>query len=80
MIKSIKDKRKVGIEIDLTGPDGNAWFLMGTTRNLIKELNKLRGNIYLNEAEIMADMMSGDYEHLLEVMEKHFGHIITMYR
>jgi hypothetical protein len=80
MIKSIKDKRKDKLEIDLTGPDGNAFFLMGTARGLIKELNKLRGNKYLDEDGIMADMMSGDYEHLLEVMEKHFGHIITMYR
>ena len=80
MIESIKNKKSTKLEIDLTGPDGNAWFLMGTARNLIKELNKLRGNKYLDEEEIMADMMSGDYEHLLEVMEKHFGHIITMYR
>jgi len=80
MIESIKNKKSTKLEIDLTGPDGNAWFLMGTARNLIKELNKLRGNKYLDEEEIMADMMSGDYEHLLEVIEKHFGHIITMYR
>jgi hypothetical protein len=80
MIKSINEKKSTKLEIDLTGPDGNAWMLMGIARSLIKELNKLRGNEYLNEKEILADMKSGDYEHLLEIMEKHFGHIITMYR
>jgi len=34
----------------------------------------------LNASEISADMMSGDYEHLLSVMEKHFGDHIIMYR
>jgi len=78
-IKSIKDK-KGKIEIDLTGPNGNAFSLMATAKQLTKTLNGRRGNEYLNWEDIQSDMISGDYEHLLEVMEKHFGHIITMYR
>jgi hypothetical protein len=78
-IKSIEDKH-TGIEIDLTGPDGNAFALMATAKSLTKLLNERRGNTYLDWKEIQADMMSGDYDHLLEVMEKHFGHIITMYK
>lgn len=78
-IRNIEDKQGP-IEIDLTGPDGNAWALMGIAKQLCKLLNKRRKGEYSNFEEIQADMMSGDYEHLLEVMEKHFGHIIVMYR
>ena len=74
MIKSIKEKNsKSKIEIDLTGPDGNAFTLMGYASDLCKQLG-------MNKTPILNDMMSGDYEHLLSVMEKHFGNYIIMYR
>jgi hypothetical protein len=74
MIKSIKEKNsKSKIEIDLTGPDGNAFSLMGYASNLCRDLG-------MNKTPILNDMMSGDYEHLLSVMEKHFGDYIIMYR
>jgi hypothetical protein len=74
MIKSIKEKNsKSKIEIDLTGPDGNAFSLMGYASNFCKQLG-------MNKTPILNDMMSGDYEHLLSVMEKHFGDYIIMYR
>lgn len=78
-IRNIESKQGP-IEIDLTGPDGNAWALMGYAKQLCKLINERRGSEYLNSKEILDDMMSGDYEHLLEVMEKHFGHMIIMYR
>jgi len=62
-----------GIEIDLTGPQGNAYFLLGTAKNLAKQLG-LDGN------EITKEMMSGDYEHLLEVFDENFGMFVTLYR
>ena len=62
-----------GIEIDLTGPQGNAFFLLGTAKNLAKQLG-LDGN------EIQKEMMSGDYENLLQVFDKNFGSIVTLYR
>ena len=62
-----------GIEIDLTGPQGNAFFLLGTAKNLAKQLG-LDGN------EITKKMMSGDYEHLLEVFDENFGMFVTLYR
>ena len=37
-IKSIKDKKRLPIEIDLTGPDGNAFVLLGKATNLAKQL------------------------------------------
>lgn len=76
MIKSIEEKQVTGIEIDLTGPQGNAFFLLGTAQSLAKQLG------YSSEAkeEMLKEMQSSDYEHLLSVMEKHFGEYLTMYR
>ena len=36
MIKS-KENKKVGIEIDLTGPDGNAYAILGLAKRLCRE-------------------------------------------
>lgn len=72
MIKS-KSEMHSGIEIDLTGPQGNAFFLIGSAKKWAKQLG-------LDADEIQKDMMSGDYEHLLSVIEKHFGDYVTMYK
>lgn len=72
MIKS-KEEMPSGISIDLTGPDGNAMVLMGTAKRLARQLD-LDGNAIVNE------MMSGDYEQLLEVFEENFGSFVTLYR
>jgi hypothetical protein len=69
----IKSKKQTGIEIDLTGPDGNAFFLLGSAGKLAKQLG-LDGNA------IRTEMMKGDYEHLVETFDKHFGHFVTLYR
>jgi hypothetical protein len=72
----IRDKSEIehrGLEIDLTGPNGNANVLLGYAANLAKQLKK-DGNA------IREDMTSGDYEHLLEVFEREFGSCVTLYR
>ncbi len=69
-------KKKVSkstIEIDLTGPDGNAFYLIGTARKLSKQLG-------LDTDAIQAEMMNGNYEHLVNTFDKHFGHFVTLYR
>jgi len=71
-IKSIKTK-KSGIEIDLTGSQGNAFYLLCTARTLAKQLNK-------NANSIIDEMKSGDYEHLLKVFDREFGSYVTLYR
>ena len=71
MIKS--KKQKLGIEIDLTGPDGNAFVLIGTAGNLAKQLG-------FDGKTIRTEMMAGDYENLVNVFDKHFGHFVTLYR
>jgi hypothetical protein len=62
-----------GISIDLTGPDGNAFVLIGTANRLASQLN-------LDGEKIVEEMKSSDYENLIEVFEKYFGSIVTLYR
>ena len=69
----IKSKENKGIEIDLTGPQGNVFFLIGTARNLAKQLG-------LDSTSIQKEMMSGDYENAVNVFDKNFGEFVTLYR
>jgi hypothetical protein len=71
MIKSKIEKS--GIEIDLTGPDGNAFVLIGTAGDLAKQLG-------LDAKAIRTEMMKGNYEHLVATFDKYFGHFVTLYR
>lgn len=59
--------------IDLTGPDGNAFVLMGTAVNLAKQLGK-------DGKAIREEMMAGDYEHLLSVFDREFGDYVILER
>ena len=69
----IKSKENKGIEIDLTGPQGNAFFLLGTAVNLARQLG-------LNSEEVCGKMKEGDYEHLVETFDNYFGDFVTLYR
>jgi len=73
MIRSKEEMRKGPIEIDLTGPDGNAYVLMGYASRWAKQMG-------LDKDQIINEMKAGDYEHLLLVMEKYFCDYIVMYR
>lgn len=64
---------KRGIEIDLTGPDGNAFALMGYANRLSRQLG-------IDPEPILKEMQSGDYENLLEVFDREFGSFVTLYR
>ena len=59
--------------IDLTGPDGNAFVLLGKAKSYARRLG-------LDGSEIQAEMMNGDYEHLLEVFDKYFGAFVILER
>jgi hypothetical protein len=71
MIKSKKES--LGIEIDLTGPDGNAFVLIGMASRLAKQLGK-------DGRAIQKEMIDGNYEHLVNTFDKHFGEFVTLYR
>jgi hypothetical protein len=57
--------------LDLSGPDGNAFVILGYAR----ELAKRHG---LDPNPILEDMMSSDYTHLVQTFDKHFGHCVTL--
>lgn len=76
MIKKKNEKPRGPIEIDLTGPDGNAYALMAYTRNFSKQL----GYVKEKSDEIIKEMMSGDYENLLKVFDREFGEFVILYR
>jgi len=80
MIKSIKDKPRLPIEIDLTGSDGNIFALISIGMNLGKALNTRRRAEYFDVKAFQVDMLSSDYNHAMEVMEREFGDYIIMYR
>ena len=69
----VQKPKSEGITIDLTGPQGNAFFLIGTATKLARQLD-------LNEYEVLNEMKSGDYENLLQVFDRHFGSFVTLYR
>ena len=75
MIKS-KESLNRGIEIDLTGPDGNAFVLMGYAKRFGKQVGM--SNSYINE--MLEKMMSSDYENLVKVFDDEFGSVVTLLR
>lgn len=72
MIKSIEEK-ETKLEIDLTGPDGNVFSLIGIGGRLCKQLGK-------NSDIFTRRMMSGDYENAINTFEEYFGDFVTLYR
>lgn len=70
-----KEKQSGPIIIDLTGPDGNAYALMAYAKRFATQLGwKDKGAALIN------DMMSGDYEHLLQVFDTAFGEYVILER
>lgn len=73
----IREKIKSGpLVIDLTGPDGNPFVLIGFAQNFAKQLDYQPDQ----RGELTTEMMSGDYEHLLQVFDKHFGEFVILER
>ena len=68
-----KKQQPKEIIIDLTGPDGNAFALMGYAKRFAKQLN-------LDSNKIISDMTSGDYENLIQVFDDNFGDFVILER
>ena len=67
-------KRPSGIVIDLSGPNGNAFVLLGTARKIGRQLGMGREQV----EKISNEMMSGTYAELVAVFEKHFKNYVTL--
>ena len=59
--------------IDLQGPNGNAFALMGHAVDLLRQLDR-RDEVHA----MRTDMMSGDYDNLIRIFEKNFGDYVTL--
>lgn len=70
---AIKKKSDRGIEIDLTGPEGNAYVLLGYAEQFARQLG-------LDFEQIQEEMTSGDYENLVQTLDKYFGDYVTLLR
>lgn len=57
--------------IDLNGPEGNAFALLGHAHRTCA----IEG---IDFAPIEADMKSGNYRHLVEVFDRHFGDLFDI--
>ena len=64
------------IVIDLTGPEGNAFVLLGYAQRFAKQLGYDEEEI----DELMEAMQSGDYENLIQVFDDHFGQYVILER
>lgn len=69
----IKNKNQKEVSIDLSGPEGNAFSLLGIASKYAKQLG-------LDGDKIREEMMSGDYENLVEIFDKYFGEYVILYR
>ena len=61
------------VVIDLTGPEGNAFCLMGYAKKFARQLD-------LDANQIIQEMKSGDYENLVATFDKYFGDYVILER
>ena len=61
------------ITIDLTGPDGNVFVLMGKAKGFARDLG-------LDGDEIINEMKSSDYQNAVQVFDNYFGSFVTLLR
>ena len=74
MIRKKKElSRNNPLVIDLTGPDGNAYVLLGYASRFAKQLS-------LDVDKVTTEMTSGDYENLLQVFDGYFGSFVILER
>jgi len=76
MIKSREEMPPRRLEIDLQGPEGNAYALMALAMRLGRELGWEREVC----EGIRKTMMFSDYEGLLITFDEFFGKHVTLYR
>ena len=58
--------------IDLSGPDGNAFVLLGKAKVFANQME------LENADSIQSEMMSGDYNHLITTFEKYFSDVCEL--
>lgn len=75
-IKSKSERTEHRIEIDLSGPAGNAFVLL----KLADDLGKRLGYDSDHRERILDDMRLSTYEMLLQVFDREFGDYVILWR
>ena len=78
MIRPIEEKPlgPTPIEIDLTGPQGNAFYLLAMAQDLSQKL----GHDKTRTERILEEMKLYNYECLLNTFDREFGLLVTLWR
>jgi hypothetical protein len=74
--KKTKKTTSTKIVIDLTGPDGNAFALLAYAGHLGQQLGMAPGEI----ESMREEMISSDYENLIETFDRRFGDFVILER
>ena len=76
MIKSKSEMPNRGIEIDLTGPEGNAFVLLAYANRFAKQLGYSD-----HERNCLLDNMKlSTYDMLVHIFDREFGSFVTLWR
>lgn len=73
---AIRNKESRKAEIDISGPAGNAYVLIGTAAKLGRQIGLLEDEI----KDLQERMMEGDYEHLIACFDEAFGDYVDLVR
>lgn len=71
----LKKRTPRRMEIDLSGPQGNAFFLLSLAADIAK---KSYGRSETEINEMLNDMRSKDYRHMVETFDNHFGDTVDL--
>jgi pantoate kinase len=69
----IRDRVSTTPVIDLTGPQGNAFYLMAQAGRYARRLG-------LDESAVVDEMKASDYENLVKVFDRYFGDYVILER
>lgn len=69
---SVKTIKKSKTTINIDGPDGNAFVLLGLAKRFLKQLGKGEDDI----ETILTEMQSGNYDNLLIVFQRELGEYV----
>lgn len=64
--------------IDLRGPEGNAFAILGLAKQFCNQLNKVDPDKY-DWDKINKEMTSSNYTHLVKTFDSYFGDYVTIY-
>lgn len=65
--------RQTKMVMDLNGPEGNAYVILGTAHRIARQMH-----LHDQWPEIEAEMKSGNYKTLVETFDKYFGDVCDL--